>query len=89
MASLLLRWSFAKKMLLRESRTIHQRLQLGTLFGLVFATGSLVRHSQVLGYEAAELGLEGAFVSGLVGGYVTGGICGALVAIPATGAGAA
>jgi two-component system LytT family sensor kinase len=84
MASLLLRWSFAKKMLLRESRTIHQRLQLGTLFGLVFATGSLVRHSQVLGYEAAELGLEGAFVSGLVGGYVTGGICGALVAIPAT-----
>jgi len=81
MASMLLRWSFAKKMLLREQRTIHQRLQLGLLFGSVFAFGTLVR--QVLGYNAAELGLEGAFVSGLVGGYVPGVVSGGLIALPA------
>ena len=81
MASLLLRWSFAKGMLLREQRTIRQRLHLGVLFGLFFAGGSLVRHS--LGYKAAELGLEGAFVTGLVGGYVPGALSGALVSLPA------
>ena len=81
MASLLLRWSFAKRMLLREQRTIRQRLHLGVLFGLFFAGGSLVRHS--LGYKAAELGLEGAFVTGLVGGYVPGALAGALVSLPA------
>jgi hypothetical protein len=81
MALMLLRWSFAKKMLLREQRTIHQRLQLGLLFGAVFAFGTLVR--RVLGYEAAELGLEGAFVSGLVGGYVPGVVAGGLIALPA------
>ena len=81
MASLLLRWGFAKRMLLREQRTLRQRLQLGALIGLFFAAGSLVRH--VLGYDAAELGLEGAFVTGLVGGYVTGAFAGGLVALPA------
>jgi two-component system LytT family sensor kinase len=81
MALMLLRWSFAKKMLLREQRTIHQRFQLGLLFGAVFAFGTLVR--RVLGYEAAELGLEGAFVSGLVGGYVPGVVSGGLIALPA------
>ena len=81
MASLLLRWGFAKRMLLREQRTLRQRLQLGALFGLFFAAGSLVR--LVLGYDAAELGLEGAFVTGLVGGYVTGALAGGLVALPA------
>ncbi len=81
MASLLLRWSFAKKLLLREQRTIRQRLHLGVLFGLFFAGGSLVRHSP--GYKAAELSLEGAFVTGLVGGYVPGALAGALVSLPA------
>ena len=81
MASLLLRWDFAKRMLLREQRTLRQRLQLGSVFGSFFAGGSLVRH--VLRYDAAELGLEGAFVTGLVGGYVPGAVAGGLVALPA------
>ncbi len=81
MASMMLRWSFAKKMLLREQRTIHQRLQLGLLFGGFFAFGTVVR--EVLGYKAAELGLEGAFVTGLVGGYVPGVVCGGLISLPA------
>ena len=81
MASIMLRWSFAKTMLLREQRTIRQRLQLGLLFGGVFLSGTLVR--LVLGYKATELGLEGAFVSGLVGGYVTGAVAGGLVGLAA------
>lgn len=81
MASLALRFAFAKRMLLRERRSIQQRLELGVLFGVVFAAGSLVR--LVLRYDAAEVGLEGAFVSGLVGGYVPGVVAGGLIALPA------
>jgi len=81
MASIALRWSFAKRMLLRERRTLRQRLELGVLFGVVFASGSLVR--LVLGYEAAEVGLEGALVSGLVGGYVPGLVAGGIISLPA------
>ncbi len=81
MASILLRWSFAKRMLMRERRTLRQRVELGVLFGATFAAGTLVRI--VLGYDAAELALEGAFVSGLVGGYVTGLAAGGLMALPA------
>jgi two-component system LytT family sensor kinase len=81
MASFLLRWSFAKRLLLRERRGIRQRLELGLLFGIVFSAGTLVRLG--LGYDAADLSLEGVFVAGLVGGYVTGSLSGALVAAPA------
>ena len=81
MASILLRWSFARRMLLRERRTLRQRVELGLLFGAMFACGTLVRI--VLGYDAAELALEGAFVSGLVGGYITGLVAGGLMALPA------
>ena len=81
MASILLRWSFAKRMLMRERRTLRQRVELGLLFGATFAAGTIVRI--VLKYDAAELALEGAFVSGLVGGYVTGLVSGGLMALPA------
>ena len=81
LASLLLRWSFAKRMLLRERRTFQQRMELGLLFGTVFAAGTVVRI--VLKYNAADLGLEGAFVAGLVGGYVTGMMTGGIVALSA------
>lgn len=82
MASISLRPNFAKRLFLREQRTLRQRLELAALFGVVFAGGSLVRI--VLGYRAAEVGLEGAFVSGLVGGFVPGAVAGALISLPAT-----
>ncbi len=81
MASIVLRWSFAKRLFLREQRTIRQRLELGLVFGAVFAAGTGVR--LVLRYDAAEVGLEGAFVSGLVGGYLPGAVAGSLIALPA------
>ena len=80
MASIALRPNFAKRLFLREQRTFRQRLELAVLFGVVFAAGSLAR--VMLGYRAAEVGVEGAFVSGLVGGYVPGAIAGALISIP-------
>ena len=81
LASLLLRWGFAKRMLLRERRSIQQRLELGLLFGVVFASGTMLR--LVLKYDAAELALEGSFVAGLVGGYVVGAMTGIVAALPA------
>ncbi|MCB1022713.1 MAG: histidine kinase [Bryobacterales bacterium] len=81
MASILLRFSFARRMLMRERRTFKQRAELGLLFGVMFACGTLVRI--VLKYDAAELALEGAFVSGLVGGYITGLAAGGVMALPA------
>lgn len=81
MASIALRWNFAKRLFLREQRTLRQRLELAALFGFVFASGSLVR--VVLGYGAAEVGLEGALISGLVGGFVPGAAAGALISLPA------
>jgi two-component system LytT family sensor kinase len=81
MASIVLRWSFAKGLFLREQRTWRQRLELGLVFGTVFAAGTGVR--LVLNYDAAEVGLEGAFVSGLVGGYLPGAVVGCLIALPA------
>jgi len=81
MASIVLRWSFAKRLFLREQRTLRQRLELGLVFGAVFAAGTGVR--LVLNYDAAEVGLEGAFVSGLVGGYLPGAVAGCLIALPA------
>jgi two-component system LytT family sensor kinase len=81
LASILLRWSFAKRMLMRERRSLEQRVELGLLIGAAFACGTLVRI--VLKYDAAELALEGAFVAGLVGGYVTGLISGGVMALPA------
>jgi hypothetical protein len=80
MASIVLRWSFAKRLFLREQRTFRQRLELGLVFGAVFAAGTGVR--LVLRYDAAEVGLEGAFVSGLVGGYLPGAVAGSLIALP-------
>ena len=50
-ASILLRWSFAKRMLMRERRSLEQRVELGLLIGAAFACGTLVRI--VLMYDAA------------------------------------
>lgn len=82
MASLMTRWTFVRRLLLVEQRTAYQRLVLGLVFGGLLAGGTLVRHIPSGGYQAAELGLEGALLAGLVAGYVTGAITSLLVAIP-------
>jgi len=82
LASILVRPNRVQRMLLRENRTLNQRLQLALWFSIVFAAGVLTR---VLNpnYEAVDLGLEGSLLAGILGGYVSGLLSGILISLPA------
>ena len=82
LASILVRPNTVQRMLLRENRTLNQRLQLALWFSIVFAAGVLTR---VLNppYTAVDLGLEGSLLAGILGGYVSGLLSGILISIPA------
>lgn len=82
LASILVRSSGVKKMLLREGRTLYQRLQLALWFAVVFGAGVATR-VVTGGYPAIDLGLEGSLLAGMLGGYFTGLVAGGLIAIPA------
>jgi two-component system LytT family sensor kinase len=81
LASILVRSGRFKRMLLREERTLNQRLLLALSLSTIFGAGVLIRVVQQ--YKAVDLGLEGSLVAGLLGGYVTGLVSGALIALPA------
>jgi two-component system LytT family sensor kinase len=83
LASLLVRSNAFKRMLMREQRTLQQRLLLALSFASIFGTGVGVRVVTKT-YQAVDLGLEGSLLSGLLGGYVTGLISGILISLPAT-----
>jgi two-component system LytT family sensor kinase len=81
-ASILMRFGRIQKILLRDERTISQRLQLAFIFSLIFGASSEVRilsHGQ---YQAIDLALEGAIIAGMLGGYVSGLITGLCVSLP-------
>ena len=82
LASILVRFTSFQRMLMREERTLVQRLKLGLSLSAVFGTGVLTR---VLApqYLAVDLGMEGSLLSGMVGGYVTGLMSGILISLPA------
>jgi two-component system LytT family sensor kinase len=82
LASILVRWSAVKRMLMRESRTISERMKLSLWFSGVFAASVATRVVSST-YQAADLGLEGSLLAGLLGGYVTGLASGILISIPA------
>ncbi len=82
LASILIRFGRFKRMLLREDRTINQRLLIALSFGSIFASGVAIR-VVAPSYRAIDLGLEGSLVAGLVGGYVAGLISGCLISVPA------
>jgi len=86
LASFMVRTSAFKRMLMREQRTLNQRLVLALSFAGIFGTGLAIR---VLthGYQAADLGLEASLLAGLLAGYVTGLVSGVLISIPAMLAG--
>src|SRR6202023_4402617 len=80
--SILSRFPAFQRMLMREDRTLVQRVRLAlscaALYGASVATRILNPK-----YHAVDLGLEGSLVSGMVGGYVTGLLAGVLISIPA------
>ena len=87
LASILVRWSAVKRMLMRENRTMAQRMKLSLWFSVVFgasvATRVVSAAYQAGSYQAVDLGLEGSLLAGLLGGYVTGLVSGILISIPA------
>ena len=86
LASLMVRSSAFKRMLMREQRTLNQRLVLALSFALIFGTGLAIR-VLTRGYQAADLGFEASLLAGLLAGYVTGLVSGVLISIPAMVAG--
>jgi two-component system LytT family sensor kinase len=83
LASILARSNTVKRMLMRENRTLNQRLQLALWFSGIFAASVAVRVVSPGNYQAADLGLEGSLLAGLLGGYVTGLLSGVLISVPA------
>ncbi|MEJ7604997.1 MAG: hypothetical protein WKF37_01730 [Bryobacteraceae bacterium] len=82
LASILVRVSVLKRMLLREERTLIQRVQMALGFSAIFGAGVATRIVTGV-YKAADLGLEGSLLAGMLGGYVPGLLSGVLVSIPA------
>jgi two-component system LytT family sensor kinase len=83
LASILSRFSAFQKMLMREDRTLVQRVKLALMFWALYGASVLFRVLNPVKYDAVDLGLEGSLLSGMVGGYVTGLLSGILISIPA------
>ncbi len=81
-AAFVIRYQPLRRMLMRESRTLEERLRLSFWFSAIFASGVATR-VLVRSYEAVDFGLEGSMLAGVVGGYVTGMISGILISVPA------
>lgn len=71
-----------KRMLLREERTLAQRVHLALWFAVIFAPGVLIRVVTHDSYEALDLSMEGSLLAGITGGYVCGWLAGMIIAIP-------
>ena len=82
-ASVLARSNRFKAMLMRENRTLGQRLELAIWLSVVFGASVATRVAGHDTYNGADLGLEGAFIAGILGGYVTGLVSGVLISLPA------
>ena len=70
-------------MLMREERTLAQRVQMAVVCAVIFGTGVLARVLNPEAYQALDLGLEGSLALGMLSGYVTGLLAGVLISIPA------
>ena len=82
LASILIRVAILRRALLREERTLWQRVQLALGFSVIFGAGVATR--MVTGvYTALDLGLEGSLLAGILGGYVAGLLAGVLISLPA------
>jgi two-component system, LytTR family, sensor kinase len=83
LASILSRFGAFQRMLMREDRTLVQRVKLSLMFWAMYGTSVLFRAWNPTKYDAVDLGLEGSLLSGMVGGYVTGLLSGILISLPA------
>jgi len=86
LASIMVRFGAFRWILMREERTLDQRLKLALGISAVFAAGVGTRVLTKT-YRAVDLGFEGSLLAGVVGGYVTGLVSGILISLPAMFAG--
>ncbi|HEY3042960.1 MAG TPA: histidine kinase [Vicinamibacterales bacterium] len=80
LATMLARYRRFRHILIFERRDWPDRLIFILFFGVPLAAGVGAR--LLLNYQAADLSLEGAFVTGLVAGPYAGAVVGALVGLP-------
>lgn len=80
-ASILMRFNRIQRILLRDDRTVGDRVQLAFIFSILFGASAAVR-SLTNQYPAIDLALEGATIAGFLGGYVSGLITGICVSLP-------
>ncbi|MEO8370431.1 MAG: sensor histidine kinase, partial [Candidatus Solibacter sp.] len=81
-ASVLARSGSFKNLLMGENRTLRQRVSLSLWLASAFGFSVAIRVFSK-SYPAADLGLEGALIAGILGGYVTGLASGVLISLPA------
>ncbi len=76
-----MRFNRIQKILLRDDRTVGDRLQLAFIFSILFGASAGIR-SLARQYPAIDLALEGSIIAGFLGGYVSGLITGICVSLP-------
>src|SRR5436190_13057390 len=81
LATMLARFRLFRRILLTERRDWPERLIFAAGFGIPLTAGVAAR--LLLHYDAADLTLSGAFLTGLIAGPYSGALVGASVAIPA------
>src|SRR5215470_13439688 len=82
LASILVRFTPFQRMLMREDRTLLQQLKLALSCSAIYGAGVATR-VLIPTYTAVDLGLEGAMLTGMIGGYFSGLVAGVLISIPA------
>ena len=85
LATMLVRYRRFRHILIFERRAWPDRLIFVLFFGLPLAAGVVAR--LLLNYKAADLSLEGSFLTGLIAGPYAGAAVGALVGLSALGNG--
>ena len=80
LASIVMRFGPMQRMLLRDERTLRERLQLAFIFALLY--GASAEFRILTHYQALDLALEGSMIAGILGGYVSGLITGLLASLP-------
>jgi len=83
LASILTRFGAFQRMLMREERTLGQRVLMALVCAGIYGSGVLTRIVTHESYQAVDLGLEGSLAMGMLGGYVTGLLAGVLTSVPA------
>jgi two-component system LytT family sensor kinase len=83
LASFGVRGQAIRRMLLREDRTLAQRVRLALWFVALFTPGVAIRVLTRTSYPALDLGLEGSLLAGITGGYICGWMAGMIISIPA------